>query len=436
MKFLNLLFVFTLLFQTSYSQDTYTNISNIPVELKENADAVIRNSSTNINILSDNKMVVNQKQIITVLNQNGDAIMDTHLFYGDDTKINNISLVIFDALGNQIEKISKSKFIDVNATDGFSLYNDDRIIYVDYTPNTYPYTAIFEYEYKTASTALAPRWYPINSYNVSVQNSSYTIHNPNHLNIRSKESNFEDYNIKKVSKDGIDYIMKNQPAIKYESHSDYYFNVLPNLLISLENFTLKGIKGQATDWKSFGKWINDELLAGKTKLNQTTIIKAKNLIKNAKNDIEKAKILYNYMQSKTRYISVQIGIGGWQPANASEVDKTGYGDCKALTIYMKALLEAVGVPSYYTIVYTGKKRHINSDFPSIQGNHAILNIPNKNNDVWLECTSQTLPFGFLGDFTDDRNVLVITPNGGEIKRTPCYKNGTKFTNHQLRNIFK
>ena len=52
----------------------------------------------------------------------------------------------------------------------------------------------------------------------------------------------------------------------------------------------------------------------------------------------------------------------------------------------------------------------------------ILNIPNGGNDIWLECTSQTIPFGFLGSFTDDRDVLVVTPEGGIIKRTPAYLN--------------
>jgi hypothetical protein len=61
----------------------------------------------------------------------------------------------------------------------------------------------------------------------------------------------------------------------------------------------------------------------------------------------------------------------------------------------------------------------------MQGNHAILNIPNaagsEGKDLWLECTNQTMPFGFLGDFTEDRNVLVVTPEGGIIKRTTSYK---------------
>jgi hypothetical protein len=61
----------------------------------------------------------------------------------------------------------------------------------------------------------------------------------------------------------------------------------------------------------------------------------------------------------------------------------------------------------------------------MQGNHAILNIPSTavsaDRDIWLECTSQTIPFGFLGDFTDDRDVLVVQPEGGFIKRTTAYK---------------
>jgi transglutaminase-like putative cysteine protease len=45
---------------------------------------------------------------------------------------------------------------------------------------------------------------------------------------------------------------------------------------------------------------------------------------------KKAKKIYQYLQNKTRYISVQIGIGGFQPVTAADVDRLGYGDCKGI----------------------------------------------------------------------------------------------------------
>jgi hypothetical protein len=136
---------------------------------------------------------------------------------------------------------------------------------------------------------------------------------------------------------------------------------------------------------------------------------------------------------------VQVGIGGIQPISASEVDKIKYGDCKGLTNYTKALLQAVGVDSYYTEVYATSSRQIGVDenFPSLlgQANHVILNIPIENKEsVWLECTSQTMPFGFLGDFTDNRNVLAITPEGGKIISTPKYgpSENTQVTDAELQ----
>ena len=128
------------------------------------------------------------------------------------------------------------------------------------------------------------------------------------------------------------------------------------------------------------------------------------------------------MQAKTRYVNISIGIGGWEPFPASYVSSKSYGDCKALSNYMVSLLEVVGIDAFHTIVYADRKRKVNikDDFTSLQGNHMIVNVPMDGETLWLECTSQQTAFNYLGQFTDDRFALSVTPEGGEIISTKNY----------------
>lgn len=394
----------------------------IPDDLKKNANAVARNNFTEITIEDQNKMIVYTKNIITVLNKLGD--MDARIVegYDNDTKITKLLATIYDASGNEIKKYSKSKFQDVSAVDGGTLYSDSRVKYIDYTPTTYPYTLVFESEYKTSTTGFIPWWLPINGYHISVEQSQYVINNPKAISWRTKELQFDNFNVlKEETATNISYSIKHQKALKYEVSSPHFREILPKAIITLNKFSLKGVQGSYSNWKEFGVWMNKKLLTGRDQLSEATKTAIKTLVKDTSDPIEKAKLVYKYMQEKTRYISVQVGIGGWEPIAANLVDEVGYGDCKGLTNYTKALMDAAGVTSYYTIVYADEKRDIDKDFTSIQGNHIILNIPNEGEDVWLECTSQQMPFGFLGDFTHDRDVLVVTPEGGVIKRTTAYK---------------
>ncbi|WP_241686558.1 DUF3858 domain-containing protein [Flavobacterium sp. YO12] len=197
--------------------------------------------------------------------------------------------------------------------------------------------------------------------------------------------------------------------------------MFPRVMMGLEKFHLEGVDGTATTWEAFGKWYGEKVLTGTTILPEETKTKMKVLVGDEKDPIKKAKIIYDYVQKKSRYVNIAVGIGGWKPMLASDVDRLGYGDCKALSNYTKALLQAVDVSSYNTILYgDADKANIQSDFVSMQGNHMILAIPNGDTYTWLECTSQDAPFGYQGTFTDDRDVLVVKPEGGEIVRTKIY----------------
>ena len=229
--------------------------------------------------------------------------------------------------------------------------------------------------------------------------------------------------------------MSEASALKHEIYSPEYYSLVPNLKLSLDNFSLVDVQGVAQDWNSIGKWQYENLLVNRDKLPIKTINEVTDLVKGINSLREKSKLIYEYVQNKTRYVSVQLGIGGWKPMKAEDVDRLGYGDCKALTNYTKALLSSQGIESNYSVVYAGDKKDINPDFVSMQGNHVILNIPDGDEDVWLECTSQNSPFNFIGDFTDDRNVLMIKPEGGEIKKTKKYNTeGNLLVNKVVLNL--
>ena len=404
------------------AQEQYAYLT-IPVDLKQNANAVVRFESTTINLNGIANMEITYNRVVTVFNKEGNKLLKAYVGYDDSRKIANIEATIYNFLGDKIKKVKPKEFKDVSATDGGTLYSDSRVRYFEFTPTQYPYTLHFSYTLKTPITVFIPSWTPVTSYYESVEKSSYTINNNTDTQLFFKNKNFEGYTIDSTS-NGVktSYEITNIKALKREYLSPSIHQVTPIVLVAPQKFNANGVRGEASNWQEYGTWMHNKILSGRNELTPETITLVKQLTKEIEDPLEKAKAIYKYVQDNTRYISVQVGIGGYQPISAFQVDKVKYGDCKGLTNYTQALLEVVGVTSYYTHVEAGRrKENMEQDFASLsQGDHVILNIPHQGKDYWLDCTSQLHPFNFVGDFTDDRNVLVITPKGGILKRTPKY----------------
>lgn len=420
MKKILILFLFPTFL--SFSQDLKLSTLLIPKELSESANSVIRDQIVEIEILSQESMIIKKSKIITVLNSKGLNNIDAVEYYNNSTKIKAIEATIYNSFGYELKKIKRKDFRDQSVADGFSIYSDNRKLILEYTPTEYPFTIVYNSEIETSNTAFIPSWYPIDDYYESVQNSKIKIKFLPELGFKYKEINFNEGKIKKeISSNQMSYVVENLSALKYEELSPIFIKNNPSVLFGLDNFNFEGVKGNAKNWKDFGSWVYDKLLVGTETIPESTIQKVKSLVGDEKNPIEKAKIVYKFLQDRSRYVSIQMGIGGWKPMLASDVDRLGYGDCKALSNYTRVLLNSVGVEAYYTIIYGGNnKQNILEDFVAMQGNHAILSIPYDKGFIFLECTSQTSPFGFNGDFTDDRYALIIKPSGGELIKTNEY----------------
>jgi hypothetical protein len=406
------------------AQNNYS-ASLIPKDLLSYASAVVRNEEITTEVKSLDNVVYHVKRAITVLNSNGDDLAHMVLFYNKSITIKYIKGTALNEYGKAIEKFNEHDFQDESAVEENTLFGDSRVKHYIPSITQYPYTLEYEFELKNKQSLAFDSWEPAPFDGLAVEKSTFHFVCDPNFNIRFKQFNLlADVSINK-NKDGLKtYTWKvfNLKAHREEPLSLDGKNTQMRLLIAPEKFSFYGIEGSFTNWQQLGKWIYENLIKSRGELPAETVQYIRNLTANIQNPNLKAKKIYEYMQQKTHYVSIQMGIGGWEPFPAAEVDKDGYGDCKALVNYTHALLNAAGIESYYCTVYGDhvKKTSLQADFASLQGNHVILCIPFKNDTTWLECTNQQLPFGYLGDFTDDRTVLACTPDGGKLLRTPKF----------------
>jgi hypothetical protein len=405
----------------SYSQGIY-DVANIPAELKVNAEAVIREDKTTVDVISSTKVKISKVFAITILNENGLEDATLREYYDKFSKISGINGVIFDSKGKKIDRIPNDEIYDYSAISGYSAYDDNRKKVIDPKIINYPSTIEYSWDETADYLRYIPDWYPFNGYHISIQNSSYTLNRPKDINIRYLERNLSEPVVKDSTPEIIKttWQIKNAPALKPEYFSFYPEEYTANVIFSPSEFKFAKTNGNAATWKDIGEWAWG-LNKGRDSIPAPTRQKVLNLVNGAKSDIEKVQIIYDFLQNNTRYVNISVGIGGFQPFEAETVDRLAYGDCKALTNYMYSLLKVVGIKSHYTLVNAGDDNlTVIAGFPSIRFNHVFLCVPLENDTLWLECTSQSVPCGYQGTFTDDRDVLVVKEDGGHLVHTKVY----------------
>ena len=396
-------------------------VSKIPEVLKEGALAVIRKQDVVYELISEKKAVYREHKVITILKKEADGLAFVYSGYNNLSRVDDIEAVVYDRFGKQVEKMKKSDIVDESFIDGFSLYSDTRLKYADMSQNTYPYTIESTLEVTYNYLYAIPKFQPQVHAKVSVEAATYTLTAPPGIYPRFREINYSGSK-RESTEDGkrlIHWRLENIPVVQLESFGESLDDKTPHVLIAPGKFEYDGFDGDMSTWDSYVAW-KEKLNANRNTLPDETIEKIRKMTA-GKADIEKARIVYEYMQQRTRYVSIQDGIGGLQPFESGLVDEVGYGDCKALSFYTKNMLEAAGLTANYTVVSAGDDPgKFYEDFPYHYTNHVILAVPIESDTIWLECTSQTKPFGFLGSFTDDRDVVMMTDNGAGLVRTPRY----------------
>ncbi|HEY5746705.1 MAG TPA: DUF3857 and transglutaminase domain-containing protein [Chryseolinea sp.] len=397
-------------------------VSAIPEELKKDVNAVYREDQAVFSILSRSRATYHVYQVITILNANGKDYASDVVGYDKLTKINLLKGTVYDANGVVVSKLKNSEIVDRSVFDGMTLFSDSRTKSFDLSQGTYPYTVEIEYEMEFKFLFYIPGFYVQDGEKSSVEHGLYKLNYAAGLAPRYKTLNIEKQPTIEKRPDGsgsVTFEFTHVKPIKLEPHSKAQYQI-PSIQAAPTDFEYENYVGTMDTWTNYGQWIIS-LNKGRDILPEATRQTVKSLTAQAKTEEEKIKILYEYLQGRTRYVGIQLGIGGFQPFEATVVDQTGYGDCKALSNYMVALLKEAGIKAHYALIQAGAGApEIDPKFPRTQFNHAIVCVPQKKDTVWLECTSQTNPFGYQGRSTGDHQALIITDDGARIVNTLRY----------------
>ena len=378
--------------------------------------SVVRSQKTLIS-LGEKSASLQEERVVTLLN---DQDFDDYNYmvsqYNDSERIIDFEVVIYDKNGKEVKSYRQKDVEDISYS-GSNLLTDQRLKIVEIDEYSYPFTIEFNYEKKVKNTyLLPPRWELSRNPNSYTERSSLIINKPASINF---SIDYRLHNLKletkEVSPVQIKFVATNIASFGPERYGPKKLYQKPHIILSPHFFEIEGYTGSFEDWNSLGDFYY-RLNNDRYELDEEFIEPLKVVVENANTKEEKVKAIYQYMQKRTRYVSIQLGIGGWQSFPAEYVEKNSYGDCKALTTYTKSLLDHFGIESYPVLINAGTSENdLSYDFTediAYNGfNHVILAVPEQSDTLWMECTSQTKPFNYLGSFTMDRKGLIVMPDG-------------------------
>ena len=384
--------------------------------------AIVEESTTQVDCYSSTNAVVHYKEVTTILNEHGADLANFVCWCSKHDKLNNFKGVATDATGRILRKFKEGELKQTENSQYLAI--DDYKMFLEYTPPVYPITITYEWTMESHDNLIEfPRFCPQSDYDVSVRKATYRLTAPKEMTIRHALLNID--KTPTMSADGrtLTLELENLPALKYEPYSRPLRERIPMAYFAPEDFTYYGKKGCFKSWQDYGKW-EYSLINGRETLPEDIKQEIHQMTDHLTTDREKVEALYKHLEKTTRYVAVLLGIGGLQPAPAASVCKSGFGDCKGLSNYMRAMLKEVGIASNYTTISTTNRRLL-KDFASVgQMNHVILQVPLKGDTLWLECTNPQLPLGFVHEDIAGHDAIEVSEAGGRLVTLPVYPDTT------------
>ena len=194
---------------------------------------------------------------------------------------------------------------------------------------------------------------------------------------------------------------KDQPAVKPEPYMSAFSDV--GAILDLSTIP---------DWKYVSNWYSD-LSSNLAKTDFEIKETVANLLgnKNGLSDLQKAKLIYNYIEDNVSYSNVPFMHGPIIPQKASRTLSTKLGDCKDVSTLFVAMCKEAGVKANLILVDTRDNGMQQLNLPSIDFDHCVAQLQADGKKYYVELTDQKLSFATIPTIDLNSNILFIPRNG-------------------------
>lgn len=369
-------------------------------------------------VVERNRLVTDRSFIIQINGPASEWIAEISLPFKEGDKLDIMDAAILDKNGIVVRTLRKDEIQVVSDISAGIFYSDTYSKNFSLHWNDYPYIIRYSYRHSVSNFIYIAYWYPYLYGGVPVRKALLDIEIPAEYKVSvRKRGNLNEFLDIQNNTQVLKFEAENLPFLENEYLSLPLNEIMPRVVVFPDEFKYE-LKGKLDSWASLGTWF-DNLNAGLDVITPEEAKKVDKMISGITDKREIIRRLYHYLQDNTHYVNVAIETGGLKPYPASYVCTNKYGDCKALTIYMKALLSHAGIKSFYTLVNAGQNAtRVDENMPGQWFNHVILCVPIGNDSIWLENTSAFTPFGYIGSFTQDRLSLVVNDDSSKLVRTP------------------
>lgn len=168
--------------------------------------------------------------------------------------------------------------------------------------------------------------------------------------------------------------------------------------------------GGNVTWQQIARWYHG-LEEGRYALTPEIEARVAEVVKDARTLDDSLRAVHRWVAQDFRYVSLSLGMGGYQPRVPASVLQTQYGDCKDKATLFIAVARRMGVKAYPVLL--NSYGDVDRSLPSIdQFNHMIAAVEKPGGGyTFLDLTSDLTPYGSVVPSYQGEFGLVVHPDG-------------------------